>query len=228
MTQAHIRTDARFPRHQPLADQVAQATEVKQLAHDVLHVERVYQWCVHLAAEAKIDPDLAGACALVHDLVHIPKSHRDRPLGSEQSAAAAGDLLVAAAYSSEEQTQVVEAVRTCSWSRGLPAESALGQVLQDADRLDAIGVIGMARCFSCAQEMCDEDSRLYHAEDPGFEMNRDLDDRHHALDHYFVKLQHLAESMHYPSSQAEAKRRQQSMQMVVAEMQRDVAMPGRS
>lgn len=228
MNSPKIRTDARFPRHQALAELVAQATAAQQLAHDVLHVERVYRWCVALADAYTDQADVAGACGLVHDLVHIPKSHRDRPLGSERSAEAAGDLLVQVGYSTAEQGQVVEAVRTCSWSRGLEPESDLGRILQDADRLDAIGAIGIARCMTCAQEIGDADSALYHAEDPLFETQRALDDRHFALDHFQEKLLKLSASMHFEISRQEAQRRHQAMQHFLTEIARDVAAPGQA
>ena len=225
MSTASIRTDSRFTRHQELAALVAQATAAQQLAHDVLHVERVYRWCIALADATENPADLAGACGLVHDLVHIPKSHRDRPLGSERSAEAAGGLLVQVGYSAEEQNQVVEAVRTCSWSRGLDAVSDLGRILQDADRLDAIGAIGIARCMTCAQEIGDNDSALYHPVDPSFTSDRDLDDRHFALDHFQAKLLKLSQSMHFELSQQEARRRHQAMLNFLSEMAQDVADP---
>ncbi len=224
-----IRTDARFPRHARLAALVAAETAPLQLAHDQLHVERVYNWCLHLALnycrDNILEVDLAGACGLVHDLVHIPKSHRDRPLGSEQSAAAAGSFLTDVGYTAADVMAVVEAVRTCSWSRGLQAASDLGRILQDADRLDAIGAIGISRCFSCAQEIGDADSSFYHAADPLYHSERDLDDRHHALDHFFAKLTKLAGSMHFPLAQAEAQRRHAMLEHFVSEFGLDVANP---
>ena len=126
-----IRTQDSHHRHKHLSELVLSEITELQLAHDALHVERVYHWCLRLAEQANCDADIAGACALVHDLIHIPKDHPDRPLGSKRSAQAAGSLLIAAQYSSSEIEAIVEAVRTCSWSRGLTASSELGKVLQE-------------------------------------------------------------------------------------------------
>ena len=138
-------------RHAALWASVEQHMQVTDLAHDVLHVQRVYQWAVHLSPEAGCSADLAGAAALVHDAVQIPKHEPDRPMGGERSAELAAGLLPDAGYSAEECAEIVEAVRTCSWSRGLAPTGPLGALLQDADRLDAIGVIGFMRLTACAQ-----------------------------------------------------------------------------
>ncbi len=220
-----IRTDLRFPRHEKLAALVDAQTQALQLAHDGLHVERVYRWCIHLADHYQYDTDIAGACGLVHDLVHIPKDSPDRPLGSEQSALASQSLMRDAGYADEDCQAVVEAVRTCSWSRGLEATSDLGRILQDADRLDSIGAVGAARCFSCAQEIADKDSQFYMPSDPNFANERELDDRHHAVDHFHAKLLKLAEGMHFPIAQAEAERRHQAMLDFLQQFAADVRDP---
>ena len=68
----------RWPRHLILWNLVKSETDADDLAHDHLHVLRVYEWAIRLAPEANADSDLTGAAALVHDLVNIPKEHRDR------------------------------------------------------------------------------------------------------------------------------------------------------
>ena len=84
-----------FPRHAALWDRVLARMDGIDIAHDRLHVLRVYRWAIRLAPEAGADADLTGAAALVHDLVNIPKEDRDRPLGSERSARASQGLLQA-------------------------------------------------------------------------------------------------------------------------------------
>lgn len=202
-----IPTSEEYNRHKLLSDLVLAKTATDQLAHDFLHIERVYHWCLRLTAAIDGNQDLAGACALVHDLVHIPKNHPDRPLGGERSAEAAGTLLTEAGYNTQEIEAIVEAVRTCSWSRGLQPTSELGKVLQDADRLDGMGAVGIARVFACAQEMCGPDSAFYHQADPLAVTDRETDDRIYAVDHFQRKLMKLAVGMHYPLAQEEAQRR---------------------
>lgn len=209
-------------RHQALWREIADALPHGDLAHDADHVLRVYAWAVRLAPEAGADVDVAGACALVHDLVHIPKDHPDRPLGGALSAQASVVHLRAAGYDADAIDAIVEAVRTSSWSRGLTPTSAVGRVLQDADRLDAIGALGVARCFATAQAMGGP-GRFYDPADPSGDTGRTLDDRRNALDHFRIKLLRLSRGMHLPGARAEAERRQQAMLAFVEALLREIA-----
>ena len=213
-----------YPRHRELWALVAGQTDTVDLAHDPLHVMRVYTWAVKLAPELQASPDLAGAAALVHDLVNIPKEHRDRPLGSERSAEASQGLLDVAGYTVDERREIVEAVRTTSWSRGLSPTSPLGAVLQDADRLDAIGAIGIARTFATAQAMSSrgQSGRFYDPDDPMGTSDRPLNDRRQPVDHFFVKLLKLAATMHTPTARAEARGRHQQMEAFLTQLKAEV------
>jgi len=196
-------------RHQRLWPVVGAACPAGELAHDPQHILRVYRWALRLADEAAVERELAGAAALVHDLVFVPKDSDQRATGGERSAAAAPAVLRQAGYDDGAIAAIAEAVRTCSWSRGLPATSPLGAVLQDADRLDALGAIGLARLYACAQFMSTplKPGLLQHGEDPSGDSGRVLNDKLQAADHIRVKLLKLADSMHFPSSRAEARRR---------------------
>ncbi|MDG1481503.1 MAG: HD domain-containing protein [Myxococcota bacterium] len=198
------------PRHQALLARVQpRLAEETDLAHDLDHVLRVYRWAVRLAEESGVDTDLAGAAALVHDLVNVPKESAQRSMGSALSAAAGAEVLPEVGYTPDEVEQIVSAVATCSWSRGLPPASPLGAILQDADRLDAIGAVGIARNFACAQAMASRGTsgRFYDPEDPLGQSARALDDKRNAADHYPIKLLRLAQTMHTPTAKAEAAHR---------------------
>jgi uncharacterized protein len=203
-------------RHRALWILIADRLPRGDLAHDALHVLRVFRWALRLSEEAGADPDLAGAAALLHDLVHIPKDHPDRPLGGERSAQAAGGVLSEAGYSADEVGRVVEAIRTSSWSRGRAPTCPEGVVLQDADRLDALGAIGVARTFATAQAIGTDESSLYHPADPLALTARPLDDRRRAVDHFAAKLLRLADGMHLPTARAEARRRHATMEAFLA------------
>ncbi len=196
-------------RHRALWPLVVARLPPGELAHDQHHLARVYDWALRLAPEAGADPDLAGATALVHDLVFVPKDSSARDQGGERSAAAAPTVLAAVGYGPTDIAQIAEAVRTSSWSRGLAPTGPLGVVLQDADRLDALGAIGLLRTAACGQFMsrAERPGRLYHPDDPLAIGDRPLDDRAQVVDHLAAKLLHLAASMHLPSARLEAQRR---------------------
>ncbi|MFW5750179.1 MAG: HD domain-containing protein [Planctomycetota bacterium] len=218
--------DPAHPRHTALWHRVAGELPRGELAHDAAHIQRVYRWALHLAEEAGVDEDLAGAAALIHDLVFIPKNHPDRPLGGERAAAAAPPHLRQAGYNADEIAQLVEAVRTCSWSRALAPTAQLGRLLQDADRLDALGLIGLARTIACHQHFATAATpgAFYHPTDPtGADPQRQLDDTRYAFDHLRVKLLRLAAHMHLPSARAEADRRHAWLLAALAELEREFA-----
>ena len=219
--------DARFARHARLWPQVVCYCAPAELAHDQHHVLRVYRWAIRLAPEAGVDGDLAGAAALVHDLDAIPKDSPERSQGGERSARLAVTPLAAAGYASDEIAAIVEAVRTSSWSRGLAPTSALGALLQDADRLDAIGALGIARVFACAQRMStpERPGRFYDPADPLAETARAPDDRRQAVDHFAAKLLTLAAGMHLPSARTEGAHRHAAMLAYLAALRRELAGP---
>ena len=217
-----------LPRHRRLWPAVHAALPPGELAHDQHHILRVYDWAVRLAPEAGADPDLCGAAALLHDLVVVPKDAADRASASERSAHSAAPLLATAGYTLAEGAEICEAVRTCSWSRGLTPTVPAGYVLQDADRLDAIGAIGLMRTAACAQWMSRGagEAAFYHPGDPFPAGGRVLDDRRFMLDHCYAKLLKLGPAMHLPGARLEAQRRHAALEAFLAELRHEVAAPG--
>ena len=197
------------------------------LAHDAEHILRVTRWAMYLASRNGIDAELAVATGLVHDLVQVPKESPNRSKGGELSAIAGREPLEIAGFLAEEIAEIVEAVRTSSWSRGLEAKTKLAEVLQDADRLDAIGAVGIARNFACAQEMAQRSGRgrFYDPEDPFAQSDRELDDARNALDHWRAKLQHLAAGMHTLEAQKEAQQRHDFLLRFESELARELISP---
>jgi uncharacterized protein len=197
------------------------------LAHDAEHVLRVTRWVLRLAREEGVDGELSVAAGLVHDLVQVPKESSDRPLGGELSAVAGRQPLADSGFTGPEIEAIVEAVRTSSWSRGLEPTTPLGAILQDADRLDAIGALGIARNFACAQEMASRSGtgRLYDPEDPLGHSKRSLDDRLNAMDHWKKKLLKLAQGMHTRSARTESAHRHAFLLAFLDQMKLELESP---
>ena len=213
-------------RHNRLWDAILPTLTHDDLAHDWLHVQRVTEWCLKIARSIDADEDLAGAAGLLHDLINIPKESDLRSMGSTLSAQAGVQYLRDAGYSTEEIDTVTEAISTCSWSRGLTPTNNIGKVLQDADRLDAIGAIGLMRNIACAQAMRSRKKTglFYHPDNPvPWETPNDkLNDKEHALDHFFCKLLKLKEGMHTDIAKSEAEKRHLWMTAFLAEVDREI------
>ncbi len=179
------------------------------LAHDALHLLRVRHWARKIAPELGVDIEEAGIAALLHDLVQIPKDHPDRAQAATRAAQAAAERLATLALSSEACERICAAIATTSWSAGRNPESPLGWVLHDADRLDAIGCIGVFRNIATVSDFSHRGRSVgfYHPGDPFARGDRPIDDRTWAIDHWPRKLFGLADTLHSELAQAEGARR---------------------
>lgn len=189
-------------------------------AHDAHHALRVAIWTIH-CVDGAVPARVAIAAALCHDLVNLPKDHPDRARASAYSSAAARELLAGGAFSAAEIDDIADAVRTHSFSRGESPTSALGRALQDADRLEALGAIGILRTAAVGASL---GARLFHAEDP-FARGRALEDRAFSIDHFFTKLLGLHATMTTPRGRAEARRRTATMQRFLGELGAELGVP---
>lgn len=164
-------------------------------AHDFQHVLRVYRNAEMISKKEKgADLDIVLAAALLHDLVVYPKGSVKAKHSADESADIAKKILSEHNYySSEKIEKIVYAIRTHSYSKRLIPSTLEGKILQDADRLDAIGAIGIARTFSVGGS---ENRSLYNSQDPFCDSDRELDDTRWTLDHIKKKLLILKNSMH--------------------------------
>lgn len=169
--------------------------------HDAAHALRVALWTLRLAPDES--PRAAIAAALLHDVVNLPKDHPERHLASERSAERARELLPRLDFDAATTERVAGAIRDHSFSRGATPESPLGDALQDADRLEALGALGLCRTLSTGVRM---GARYFHADDP-WGRRRALDDRSYSVDHFFTKLLGLPTTMRTARGREEATRR---------------------
>ena len=165
--------------------------EARDGAHDLSHALRVARNAESLAREEGANVEACVAAALLHDLVYLPKNHPDSPrtavLGAREARAWCRDIPELA----QRGETIAEAIATHSFSGGASPTTQEGAVLQDADRLEAIGAIGLARCFATGGAMR---AGMWHSEDPWAE-HRTLDDKRFSLDHFEQKLLGLAARM---------------------------------
>lgn len=160
-------------------------------AHDLAHILRVAGLAGRIAEAEGADLDVAIAGALLHDLVYRPKNHPESPRTAELSAELARAWCAAIPELAAEAEAVVHTIAAHSWSGAAHAETLEARVVQDADRLEALGAIGIARVFATGASF---HSQLWHPEDPWAE-RRELDDKAYTLDHVFKKLLKLAGAM---------------------------------
>lgn len=161
-------------------------------AHDLAHLRRVWRNCQKIArAEGGADLEVLLAAAIFHDVVNLPKDAPNRAEASRMSAELAARYLAQTDFPADKIAAVAHAITAHSFSAGIAPETPEARILQDADRLEALGALGLARMFYVAGAL---GGGLFDAQDP-LGQNRPLDDRAFALDHLEVKLFRIAETM---------------------------------
>lgn len=189
--------------------------------HRADHVVRVVNLAMSLAEHyPDIDREALEAAAWLHD---IGRGCRRGPEVShaDASAQAARDILPELGFTPAQIAVICQAIADHRFSGGRAAETLEGRLLQDADRLDALGAIGIARTFA------EGGSRsLYHPEDPLAQL-RAPDDSRYTLDHFFRKLLTLASAMHTPEARAIARRRTHIMRKFLRDFSDEIGFPGR-
>jgi uncharacterized protein len=183
-------------------------------AHDESHIQRVARSARALAAQEGADLAVVLPAAWLHDCVVVPKDSPLRASASALAARAAVDFLRAQGYPEELLAGIHHAIEAHSFSAGIAPRTRDAEVVQDADRLDALGAIGIARCFVTAGAM---GRRLYDPAEP-FPERRAPDDRANTIDHFYAKLLLLEGQMRTAAGRAEAQRRTAFMRQYLAQL----------
>jgi uncharacterized protein len=195
--------------------------------HDLSHFMRVAFWTLKLAEEIPQAPQNSinareiVAAALLHDIVPIAKDSPLRKEASRLCAEEAARVLPAMGFSKAAVENIADAIRCHSFSRGEAAKTPLAQALQDADRLEALGTIGIMRCISTGARMGAE---YFEGADP-WASSRALDDRAYSVDHFFTKLLKLHASMNTKAGRREARKRTRIMQDFLRCLGEELAQP---
>ena len=162
-------------------------------AHDLGHLARVWAMARRIAGEVGgADFEVLEVASFLHDVVNPPKDSAARKGAAALSAEHAVVFLGGAGFPEKKLKNVAHTIEAHSFSAGVTPETLEAQILQDADRLEALGALGIARCFNVSGQM---GAALFDAQDPEAKA-RALDDRAFALDHFETKLLRIAETMH--------------------------------
>jgi len=168
-------------------------------AHDFEHIMRVYRNAEKLCKTENGNKKLILSAVLLHDIVKI----KNRNDSSVKSAKLSKKILKENNFFDDEIKIISDAIKEHSFSKGKIPSSIEGKILQDADRLDAIGAIGLARVFSFSGS---NNRPFYDPKDP-FSNNRSVNDNKWALDHFFEKLLTLEKKMNTKTGKILAKNR---------------------
>lgn len=172
-------------------------------AHDISHFRRVWNTAKRLMADQPVDALAILAACYFHDIVSLPKNHPQRGRSSQLAA----DKTIAilredfAGFPAARYAAVQHAIEAHSFSAGIAPRTLEAKIVQDADRLEALGAIGLARVFAVSGAL---GVPLFDPEDP-FADERELNDRAFALDHFQTKLLRLPQTMQTAAGRALAR-----------------------
>ena len=143
---------------------------------------------------------------------------RLRKQASKLAADEAVRFLESINYSPDLLQPIHHAIEAHSFSANIPTQTLEARIVQDADRLEAVGAVGIARCFLTGGSM---GTPLYESSDP-FAEERELDDRKFTLDHFYCKLLGLADTMKTEAGKAEAIRRTDYMKSFLSQLGKEI------
>ena len=177
--------------------------------HDYAHIERVRRLALHIAKQEGGNVKIIELAALLHDVA-------DSKLGGTAETVA---TFLQGKVTEEEQEQILDIITSLSYKDGTrpPMQTIEGQVVQDADRLDAIGAIGVARAFNYGGF---KNRALYN---PGIapitNMTKEEYKKNNAptINHFYEKLLLLKDKMNTEKGKEIAAERHHFMELFLAQ-----------
>jgi uncharacterized protein len=197
---------------------VRDSAQSADVAHDLEHIRRVVRNARAIAAAEGGLLEVVIPAAWLHDCIVLPKDSGERASASRLAAEAATAFLKEIEYPAEYLPGIAHAIEAHSFSANIPPETLEAQIVQDADRLDAIGAIGIARCLMLGGAM---GKPLYDPVEPLPE-RRPPDESRYVIDHFYQKLLRLAEMMTTETGRQEAVRRTAFMRAYLAQLELEV------
>ena len=189
---------------------VQEKLEGEGSGHDWWHVYRVWKNSLKICKEEKVDLFVVQLAALLHDIADFKLHCGDEEIGPKT----AKDFLTTLNVETEIIEHVCEIIRTVSFKGAkvnIPVKTLEGKVVQDADRLDAMGAMGISRCFAYGGS---QGRSIY---DPGIKpkMHKSFEEYKKSntpsITHFYEKLLLLKDRMNTRTGKLIAKKRHDFM-----------------
>lgn len=174
--------------------------------HDYYHIERVVMNARKILKTEQADRFLVELGAWLHDLGDH-KLHE----GIDKSEKLITTFLKSLTVDQPLINKIVEIVSQVSFSKGQKPSSIEAKIVQDADRLDAIGAVGIARCFAYGGSK----ERILYSPD-------DFERKNSSVQHFYDKLFKLKDLMNTESARLMARQRHSFMEEYIAEFYNEV------
>lgn len=192
-------------------DFVKKELEGAEAGHDWFHIERVYKNALHLLKTEQADEQVVLLGALLHDIADSKFHEGDETIGPKK----AYDFMTTIEIPEDVKKQVVQIIENISFKGGNFEKNFRSkelEIVQDADRLDALGAIGIARTFNYGGF---KNHPLYDpAIKPNLQMSKDEYKKHQGttINHFYEKLLLLKDLMNTETGKKMALKRHQYME----------------
>tara|TARA_R110000787_G_scaffold28923_4_gene78750 strand:- start:30699 stop:31352 length:654 start_codon:yes stop_codon:yes gene_type:complete len=179
--------------------------------HDWFHIERVYKNALLISKTENVDSFVVSLGALLHDIADSKFHHGDETIGPKK----ARDFLVSENVPEDVIAHVIKIIENISYKGGNKKQDFFSNelsVVQDADRLDAIGAVGIARCFNYGGF---KNRKLY---DPEIKPNLNMKPEEYknstapTINHFYEKLLLLKDKLNTATGKQIAENRHRYME----------------
>ena len=192
--------------------------EAADSAHDFSHIMRVYKSAQKIGKAEGADMQVLLLAALLHDVGAESKLSGPSAESDALRLRIAEEFLNKKSLTENLRNKVLYAIDVHRFSKGIVPATREAKILQDADRLDAMGAIGIARVFITGGAM---GRKFYSPEDP-FCKTRNPDDKMWNLDHFFRKILKLESGMHTGTARRVAIGRTTVLKRYLGDLQEEI------
>jgi uncharacterized protein len=194
--------------------------EGEATGHDFWHILRVYKTAKHIAEKEGADLFIVELTALLHDIADWKFNEGNEDMGPKL----AEEWLKSLEVSELEINKVTKIIKTMSFKGGTTnssQETIEGKIVQDADRLDAIGAIGIARAFAYGgfkgREIYNPDIKPQNFKN----FKEYKDNKGTTINHFYEKLLLLKDLMNTETGKAMAQERHEFMESYLKEFYKE-------
>ena len=202
-----------------LKKRISEIASAEDPAHDLLHFKRVVKIAKSICQQEQAKAEIVIPAAWLHDFIIVPKNDPRRKIASQLSAEAAVQFLKELSYPEKYLEDIAHAIAAHSFSADIEPKTLEAKIVQDADRLDGLGAIGIARCFATAGLL----KRPFYNEDDPFCEQRSADDQQFTVDHFYAKLFKTAQSLQTEAGRTEGLRRIQVMKKYLHDLSSEIS-----
>ncbi|MEJ2681029.1 MAG: HD domain-containing protein [Gammaproteobacteria bacterium] len=187
-------------------------------SHHFDHVKRVVSNALYIQSKEGGNKSTILVSALLHDCVPIKKDDPNSKISSTLSAKNAETILKRYSLQDDVIKNVYHCIEAHSFSRRIKPITLEAKILQDADRIDALGAIGIARTFSVSGSI----NRIMYDSDDPFCEKRAINDKQYSLDHFYAKLLTIADHMQTQTGKIVAKERTLYLEQFLQQLRNEI------